>query len=144
MSSSSEVKFSGHSLLMSHKRPPESTGCCGRKFTLCNCCSTNKLFIITTVVGALFLALGLLAFGGHFASTAGGNLGTILQKINEVATFVAAKLGSDLFTIATFTTAMGAAFTALGSVGLCVNKCAPKEVKGTELNSTVWDFNLED
>lgn len=94
--------------------------CLGREVSLCNCISKRTLYSITTIFGTLLLIAGVLALAGHFAPASGNGLVTFLQQVNSVATIVATKLGSDLFTLSVFTAAFGTAFTLTGGVGLFV------------------------
>jgi len=115
--------------LILHSPPKKGPTCCGRKVSRCDCLSKKIFFVIATVVGSILLILGLLALIGYCAPASGG--GIILQKLNAAATFVAAKLGSDLFTLSLFTVAIGFGFTLSGSVGLglehCQNRAKVKE-----------------
>jgi hypothetical protein len=102
--------------------------CCGRTASEGGCSKKEVLFTIATIVGAILLLIGLLALAGYLAPNAGGGtVGTLLRQLNEVATFVAAKAGSELFTLTVFSLAFGAGFTLTGSVGLCIDRCEQRE-----------------
>jgi uncharacterized membrane protein YkgB len=106
-------------LITEPPKEKEAATCCGRKVTTVECISKKTAFTVATIIGSILLVLGLLALAGYFAP-AGGNAASLLQKLNTVATFVATKLGSDLFTLAMFATAIGGALTLTGVIGLYI------------------------
>ena len=110
------------------KEPPEKQPrCCGRKVSLCTSMTTKTFFSISLVVGALLLIAGVLGLVGSSSPITGTS--ATLQSIRSGAFLVATHLSSDLFTLAMFTTAIGAAFTLTGAVSLGIDpRQQPKRV----------------
>jgi len=121
----------GEKLLL--QKPKKTPTCCGRKVSLCTCMSKNTFFTISIIVGTALLIVGLLALSGYFAPASGGS--SILQQLSSAANFVATNLGSDLFTLAMFTTSLGLALTLTGIGGLCIEKCGNTPAKKTSTQS---------
>lgn len=104
------------------ERAQKDPTCCGRKVSLCHCISSRKIFAISALTGAILLTLGLLALGGSCTAPPTGPFGTFLQRINSLATWIASKLGSDVFTVSIYTASIGAGFTFAGVVGYSLSR----------------------